>query len=199
MSEPTLEADLDDAHAPSPKVGFWLRELPYLIVLLLAVLGVAYTSFSRKPLVTYWEFLAILIAITCVVTGWLNFDERRARVRLLWTQALHWMAFLFAMNLVLLPGVQRMLNSEATGLTLLMLLALGTFISGVHIASWQICFIGFVMAIGVPGIAWLDQSALIVVLALITVVAIGATVMWWRRGGGRHKVVHDVRTPDAVL
>jgi hypothetical protein len=192
MSAPMLDTGPDVAPAPSPKAGFWLRESPYLVVLLLAVIGVAYTSFSKQPLVTYWEFLAILIGIACVITGWLRVDDRKARLRLIWTQALHWVAFLFAMNLVLLPSVQRMLNSEATGLTLLMLLALGTFISGVHISSWQICFIGFVMAIGVPGIAWLDQSALIVALAALFIVAVVGTVLWRRRSDGREKIAHHL-------
>ncbi len=185
-----LDTSPDVAPAPSPKAGFWLRESPYLVVLLLAVIGVAYTSFSKQPLVTYWEFLAILIGIACIITGWLRVDDSKARLRLVWTQALHWLAFLFAMNLVLLPSVQRMLNSEATGLTLLMLLALGTFISGVHISSWQICFIGFVMAISVPGIAWLDQSALIVALAALFIVAVVATVLWRRRSDRREKIAH---------
>jgi hypothetical protein len=191
VSEPKLERGQNATHPPAARVGFWWRELPYLLVLMLAVFGVAYTSFAKRPLVTYWEFLAILIGLVCVIAGWVHNDDKKARVRLIWTQALHWAAFLFAMNLVLLPSVQRMLNSDATGLTLLMLLALGTFISGVHIASWQICFIGFVMAIGVPGIAWLDQSALILALGMVVIVAIGAALLWRRWSVGREKIAHN--------
>ena len=36
----------------------WLKELPYIIVLVLTILGVAYTSISHQPLVGYWEFLS---------------------------------------------------------------------------------------------------------------------------------------------
>ena len=78
---------------------------------------------------------------------------------LVWTQALHWLAFLIAMNLVLLPTVQRMMDAEATSFAILMLLALGTFTSGVHILSWQICLLGLVMAVGVPASAWMERSA----------------------------------------
>ena len=72
-------------------------------------------------------------------------------------QALHWLAFLVAMNIVLLPNVQRMLTAPATGLALLMLLALGTFVAGVHV-SWHICAPGIDMAFFVPAIAWLTES-----------------------------------------
>lgn len=38
-----------------------------------------------------------------------------------------------------------------------MLLALGTFVAGVHFA-WQILILGIIMAIAVSAIAWLTQS-----------------------------------------
>jgi hypothetical protein len=53
------------------------------------------------------------------------------------------------MNIVLLPGVQRMLAAPATGLTILLLLALGTFLSGIN-ASLQIIFLGLAMTLAVP-------------------------------------------------
>ena len=42
---------------PHPKahVSFWVRELPFTLVLILIIAGVAYTSFSKKPIVGYWE------------------------------------------------------------------------------------------------------------------------------------------------
>ena len=96
----------------------------------------------------------------------------------MWTQALHWLAFLVAMNIVLLANVQLTLTATATGLTLLMLLALGTFVAGVHV-SWQICVLGIIMGLLVPAIAWLTQSALLLLLSLVAVIGIGMT-FWWR-------------------
>ncbi len=49
----------------------------------------------------------------------------------MWTQALHWLAVLVAMNIMLFSGVQQVLPALATGLVLLILLALGTFLAGV--------------------------------------------------------------------
>ena len=96
--------------------------------------------------------------LLCVTMGWLNNHDSKARFRMVWSQALHWLAFLVAMNIVLLPAVQKMLTSAATGLGLLVLLALGTFVAGVHV-SWQICVLGLIMALCVPAIAWLTESA----------------------------------------
>ena len=150
----------------SPKASFWLRELPYAAVFVLAIFGIAYNSYSKQSIVGYWEFLALVICVVCIGSGWPHAYDKKARLRLVWTQALHWLAFLVAMNVVLLPNVQRMMNADATSLAILTLLALGTFTAGVHILSWQICLVGVVMAVGVPASAWLERSALLL-LSLI--------------------------------
>ncbi len=162
----------------SPRAGFWIRELPYSLVFILTILGVAYTSYSHRPIMAFWELLTPVFAVVCVGAGWRRAQDKGTRLRLIWTQALHWLAFLLVMTMMLLPDVQRILNASATGLAILTLLALGTFTAGVHVMSWQICLLGLVMALGVPAIAWVEQSALIVVLIVLVVVAIAA-VLWW--------------------
>jgi hypothetical protein len=173
----------EEPHAPRPPyVSFWLRELPYVVVLVLTLFGVAYASFSKQSMVGYWEFLAPVIGLLCVGVGWPHARDRTARLRLVWTQALHWLAFLVAMNLLLLSGVASMLSPDATGLTILTLLALGTFVAGVHIQSWQVCVLGMTMGLGVPAIAWIERSALLLLLGGLAVVAIGGAFWWGARG-----------------
>jgi hypothetical protein len=176
----------DAPHAPRhrPHGSFWLRELPYVVVLILTLFGVAYASFSRQSIVGYWEFLTPVIGILCVVTAWPRAPDRAARLRLVWTQALHWLAFLVAMNLLLLSGVASTLSADASGLVILTLLALGTFVAGVHIQAWQICVLGVIMALAVPAIAWIERSALLLLLVFVALAAVGA-VLWWGARGKR--------------
>lgn len=158
----TNETDLTGSR-PSGAVT-WLRaRLPYLIVLILAIIGVGYTSMSGRPLYGYWEFLALAIGLACISIGWRQTNDKAERRRILVTQSLHWLAFLIAMGIVLLPMVNTFLNGPATGLALMLLLALGTFVAGVHV-SWDIAVLGIVLALTVPALAWLKQSALILVL-----------------------------------
>jgi hypothetical protein len=157
-----------------------LRELPFFILLALTILGVAFTTFSKQPVIVYWQLLAPLIGVACVFTGWPHAHDRDARFRLIWTQTLHWAAFLVAMNLVLLTGVSRLMDVQAIGLTILLLLSLGTFIAGVHAVSWQICFLGITMALSVPAIAWVYNGALVLLFGVAALVAM-ALVFWWRR------------------
>jgi len=161
-----------------PHASFWIRELPFSLVLVLTVLGVAYTTVSKQPIIVYWELLAPVIALVCVGAGWPSANDKTARLRLIGTQALHWIAFLLVMNMMLLPSVQKILNASATGLSILTLLALGTFTAGVHVLSWQVCLLGLIMALCVPAAAWIEASALIVVLIASAVLVIGI-VFWW--------------------
>ena len=186
-----VEPGPDGTPSPNPEVGesrklpsasVWLRELPLGVVLILTVLGVAYTSYSRRPIVVYWDLLAPLIAVVCVAAGWHSASEKDSRVRLLRTQALHWFAFVVVMNVLLLASVRKILGVSADGLAMLTLLALGTFTAGVHVGSLRICLLGLVMVLGVPAIAWVEESAAILVLIAGLALAICAIVWWnWRK------------------
>jgi hypothetical protein len=171
-----------------PRTSIWTRELPYSIVLLLTIIGVAYTSFLKQPIVVYWEILAVLIGIVCIGTGWQSAEDKDARWRLVRTQVLHWCAFLLVMNMILLSSVQRILNANVTGIAIFTLLALGTFTAGIHVASWQVCLLGFVMALSIPAIAWIESSALIVVLVVCVTLGVSA-VLWWH--WHRKKLIPD--------
>ena len=170
----------------SPSVSFWIRELPFSLVLILTILGVAYTSFLKQPIIGFWELLAPVIGLVCVGAGWPSADDKNARLRLIFTQTLHWFAFLLVMNMMLLPSVQRILNASATGLAVLTLLALGTFSAGIHVLSWQVCLLGLIMALCVPAAAWIEASALIIVLVAVAAIGIGV-VLWWHWHGTRAK------------
>ncbi|MFH0295763.1 hypothetical protein AAFX91_00780 [Bradyrhizobium sp. 31Argb] len=159
----------------SGRANFAWQRLPYVVALVLAIAGVGYTNISHQPLVGYWEFLALAIAVVCVVTKWSELDTKQAQFRLIWTQALHWVAVLVTMNIMLVSGVQQLLPTPATSLVLLTLLALGTFLAGLSLLSPQICFLGIAMGAAVPALSWLKQSVIFFLLAAVFLVGIGMT------------------------
>ena len=142
MSAPEPKQGDSTAAKPGDGTKFLLRQAPYLVALLLALAGVAYTNIARQALTGYWELLALAMAVMCVVTQWESASDRSSRFRLIGTQALHLAAVLLAMNIMVLNRVQSMLPAPALSLVLLTLLALGTFLAGVSILSLQICFLG---------------------------------------------------------
>jgi len=172
------QGDTPPATPPRRHPSFWIRELPFTIVLILTIGGVAYTTFSKQPMVIYWEILAPIIGLVCIGAGWEEAGDSDGRLRLIVTQALHWGAFLLVMNILLLSSVQRIFTAQTTALAIFTLLALGTFTAGVQVLSWQVCLLGVIMALGVPAIAWIENSALLVTLIVAAVIAL-AVVLWW--------------------
>ena len=163
MSEIKLPQDAArPSGGASSYASFLYRQLPHTVVLVLAISGMAYTNISHQPLVGYWEFLTLAMAVVCVVTEWAKVGDRHARWQLVLKQALHWGAILVAMNI--------------------MLLALGAFLAGLNLSSLQICFLGVAMAVAVPAIAWLKQFALFLLLGAVLLVGLGLT-FWPRRQG----------------
>ena len=46
------------------------RQVPYISVLGLAIVGVANTNMAHQPLVGGWEFLALATGVVCIITEW---------------------------------------------------------------------------------------------------------------------------------
>ena len=174
-----IEAEQNDGTEFSQRgsvvVRFLWQQLPYIVALVLAIAGVAFTNASHQPLIRYWEFLALAIGVVCVINKWPEIDGKQARWRLIWTQALHWIAVLIAMNIMLASGVQQLLPTPATSLVLLILLALGTFLAGVSLLSLQIAFLGLAMGLAVPAISWLQQSVIFFLLGAALLIGLGIT------------------------
>jgi hypothetical protein len=192
------EADRTDStessRTRSVVVVFLWQQLPYIVALVLAVAGVAYTNASRQPLIRYWEFLALAIGVVCVITKWPEIDGKEARWRLIWTQVLHWLAVLVTMNIMLVSVVQQLLPTPATSLVLLILLALGTFLAGVSLLSLQIGFLGLAMGLAVPAISWLKQSVLFFLLGAALLIGLGIT-FWLSRDRRPRAALGDGKVP----
>jgi len=78
-----------DTTGPSKRrhASFWIRELRFSLVLVAITLGVAYGTFSRRPITIYWEVLAPIIGLLCVGAGWHSASDKGARLQLIWMVA----------------------------------------------------------------------------------------------------------------
>jgi len=182
MSEQDIDISTARPDADPLQSGHKLlrRQVPYLLVMALALACVAYTNTSHQPPAGYWELLAVMTGGVSIYKEWSRLADKQARFRLVWTQAVHWLAVIVTMNIMLLTGVQRLLPAPATSLVLLVLLALGTFLAGLNLASLEMCFLGLVLALAVPMISWVKQSLLLIILVAVFVVGIGLTI-WLSR------------------
>jgi hypothetical protein len=157
-----------------PAMQSWfLHDIPYIAMLVLALAGVV----LRLP-VMYWAILTPIFGIISIIEGWSNFPNRTERLGFVVRVALDWGALILAIYLLYSTGVQGVMNANATSLGMMILLALGTFVSGIQAKVWQISAIGAVLFLAVPGLGWLDQSPLLLTAAACVIVALGG-VAWW--------------------
>jgi hypothetical protein len=179
---PDYDTDTYSTEAPRFSLrAFLLRDWPYLAMLALALFGVAYTSIARQAMTTYWIALAPCFAIFCVITRWRDVAGKQGRWQLIKTEGFHWLGVIVAMYLVFVSDVRQMMSSDASALMVLTLLALGTFLAGVHVGAWRICLVGTVLAAAVPAIAWLEQATLLLFLVALVLVSIVALVLRFGR------------------
>jgi hypothetical protein len=171
-----VDYESDDDRPKASRFGLrslFIRDWPYIVMLALAIFGVAYASIAPQAMTNYWIILGPVFGIICVATQWRGVEGPEAHWHLIWTQAFHWVAVVLAMYLVLLVNVKQMMNADASALVVLTLLALGTVTAGIrHAAGWRVCLVGVVLGLGVPAIAWLEQSTLLLLLIATVLVAI---------------------------
>ena len=167
--------------AERPGLWAWLlSDLPYAAMLAFALGGLVLTSFRGAGTYYYWMALAPIYALIVIASGWRQLETGSERMQLSLTQVLHWLGILAAMWLMFLPQVRGVENDNASSLSLLILLALGTFLAGVHAKVWRICIVGAFLALAVPVVAWVQDSAmLLLVVALLVIVVVGG--FWWLR------------------
>ncbi|BBU60581.1 hypothetical protein MSC49_05160 [Methylosinus sp. C49] len=156
--------------------SFLLRQWPYFVMLLLALFGVAYTSVTRQGMTTYWIALAPIFGLISIAGGWQEAETAEEKWRLLRTQVLHWGAVLAAMCLIFISDVRQIMNSDSSALTVLTVLALGSFTAGIHADAWRVSLVGLLLALAVPAIAWLEESTLLILLIVAVIAVIGAFV-----------------------
>jgi len=168
----TADKPVEPARKPIP-VLWLIHDAPYITMLLLALAGLVF-----RLNVTYWIILIPIFGVISIVAGWPHFETRQERVALIYSLALNWCALMLAIYLLYNSGVQGVLNANASSLAMLILLALGTFVSGVQAKVWRICAVGAALFLAVPGLGWLDQSPLLLTGATLVIIVLGG-IAWW--------------------
>jgi hypothetical protein len=168
--------------ARAAALQWFLHDIFYIAMLVLALIGVVF----RLP-VSYWVILIPVFGVITIAEGWSHFADRTEQLGLVYRVALNWCALLLAIYLLSNDGVRGVMNANATALSMITLLALGTFVAGVQARVWQICAVGGFLFLSVPGLGWLDQSPLLLTAVTGLFVALGG-LAWWvsqRRHGAQ--------------
>ncbi|MCI4680226.1 hypothetical protein K9U39_06705 [Rhodoblastus acidophilus] len=163
--------------------AFLFNNWPFLVMLLLALIGVAMESVTPHLMSPYWEVVVPIFAIASYFARG-EHEDGRVRFRAIRQDAVHWVAVFLAMRLLMSPQIFQLVDTLATQLMLLTVLALGVFTSGNLIGSWRIGLVGILLGAAVPAVAWMQRSTLLLTLT-VTGVASVAILIWLHLSGNR--------------
>jgi len=72
--------------------GLLIHDWHYLLMLALALIGVAYTNFARAAMANYWLLLTPIFCAICISVRWRYCENSLAVALLIVTQLFHWVA-----------------------------------------------------------------------------------------------------------
>ncbi len=161
-----------------------LHSLPYLLMLALAIAAVAATNTAPSSSFVFWQFLAPIFALICIVSQWSNVGtSARERLVLVRTQVLHWGLIWVFMQALRLPDFQVVMTGDARGIAALLLFALATMMAGIYL-NWRFLVVGGFMLAGAITIGFLEQTGL--ALALLAVAAVVFMLGYYRLSNRMH-------------
>ncbi len=146
-----------------------IEEIALVVVIILSILGIGITNFRPLESYRYWGAMAVVLAITAMVIGWARAKRLGEPVQKIFiTQLVHWVATIITVAGVFMLLQMGRLNYENTGLILLLILGLSTFLDGYRI-SWGLSFVGIVMFLtGIFG-GFIESYVWITLIAIICI------------------------------
>jgi hypothetical protein len=147
------------------------------VMALLALVGTAVTLANASWARTYWLVLVPIYGALCVFVAWRRTGEIGNTVL---RQVLHWLSVAAAMALdfAFLHGTGEQ-TATATGLSSLLILALGCVLAGIHL-EWLFAVVGVLLAL-ILVVVSLAKQYLIIAFLVAGVAALGLAAYWVMR------------------
>ncbi len=148
-----------------------IDEITLLILLGCTYIGVAYTDISPAQSHRYWLMMVPVFFIASLATEWQHVRSGKYPWKtVIWNHTLQWLAVLAAVQMVFSIQQTGRLNNEATGLILLLLFALITFITGIRM-GWLFRLAGVFLAISLLLLAYLERYLwLLIIIGVLLLV-----------------------------
>ncbi len=149
-----------------------LAGITLLLLLGLSYIGVTITDISPAQSRLYWSLMVPVFYFASLITEWPHVHAGKYSWRsVFWNQVLLWLALLAAVQMVFVIQQIGRLNNETTGLMLLLIFALATFIAGIR-TGWLFRLAGLFQAASLLFLAYFERYLwVLVLLAIILLIA----------------------------
>jgi hypothetical protein len=157
-----------DTGAVQKIAGFRRNTQEWIVIFLIAlsIIGVGVTDFSPAASHWYWLAMVFIFGSGCIFIEWDQAEgEDRERIAILRKQLLHWLGLLLAVQLVYLLLHAGRLDNENTGLVILLLLALTTFVSGIQL-GWHLCVVGVLLGLALIMATYLEEFIWLIMILM---------------------------------
>ena len=156
-----------------------VEQLIFIILIVCSLVGVWITDASPTESHGYWMLMVFVFSIAAISSCWWSTKKSgQPFMPILFNQAIHWIAVLVAVMTVYSLWHTGLLDKQEVGLVILVVLALGTFLSGSQ-AGWRFYALGLLLALITVISAYLDEF--IGPVILIAVLFVAFTIYWTRR------------------
>jgi hypothetical protein len=158
--------------------GRTLPKMMAIAMVLLAMVGAAVTLADATWARTYWLALVPIFGVMCTIAAW---DDARALDRMVVQQILHWLsvglAIILDFNFLQASGEQ---TAASTGLSSLLILALGCLLAGIHL-NWLFALVGLLLMLMVALVSITQEYLALVFLVGILIIVLLLGAQWFTR------------------
>lgn len=147
-----------------------------IILLLLAFLGVLLTSWQNPYIHAYWLGLVFVYALSSLGLSWFSHSNHSLTLSEAGRELLHWFGLIVTIYLVEHFKQMGLFSTPISSLVELLLLALTTFLAGVHFNSMFLLiglFLGLIALLSVIIFEYLSFILLPILIVFIV-------VLWWQ-------------------
>jgi len=165
---PGAASEKSSADKGGARLDLWL----FVLMLVLALVGIGVTEVEHSGGKLYWLFLVLVYAGISLVRSW---QGARGQGQPVWpmirAQVFHWLGALVAINIVLLYESVDIASRGAAADYSLLVLALSCYLAGVHF-NWAYALLGGVLAVVAVGLGYLDQLSLVALVLPLAALAV---------------------------
>lgn len=164
-----------------------VEEVILIIMVIFCLLGIAITDFSPQDAFMYWMAMIFVFGFAAMIAGWhtakRHYDpngEGNEVREIFKTQSLHWLGSLVTVVCLFSFVEAGHMSQEATGLMVLLILALTTYLDGIRI-GWRFCLTGIYLGAAAVAANFLENF--MPWLFALAILIIGFTVYLEKKKG----------------
>ena len=151
-----------------------LEAVAGIVMLVAGFSAIAASDVSASGSRIYWTVLVLAFGAAALVADWHRYGRAAIDARAATRIVLHWLGVFVTIQLVYYFVASGRFANADTGLANGLILALGTFLAGVH-GTWRLVVIGVALAAATAAVAFVEEY--LWVLFAVAILAIVALVL----------------------